>query len=133
MRRLMAILGVGLALICAATAAAQIPPARGPAERQALVDLAYVLGQSHALRQACAGVRDQHWRQRMETLVATEQPDPAFSRRLAESFNTGFAATLSAYPRCGARSRRAEAAAAARGEALATSLTAPVAEDDPTR
>jgi uncharacterized protein (TIGR02301 family) len=133
MRRLTAILGAGLVLVCAASVAAQTPAARGPTERQALVDLAYVLGQSHALRQACTGVRDQHWRQRMETLVSTEQPDPALSRRLAESFNTGFATTQSAYPRCSARSRRAEAAAAARGEALATSLTAPVAEDDPTR
>lgn len=134
MRRRLVLVVAGLALAWAGSAGAQAPAqGRSPAERQSLIDLAYVLGQSHALRQACAGQRDQYWRARMEKLVSTEQPDPAFSRRLAEAFNTGFAAARTAYPRCGPGSRRAEAAAAARGEALATGLTAPVAEDDPTR
>jgi uncharacterized protein (TIGR02301 family) len=106
---------------------------RSPTDRQTLIDLAYVLGQSHALRQACAGGRDQYWRDRMSRLVATEQPDPDFDRRLKESFNTGFAATQAGFPRCAARTRREEAEAAARGRALAATLTGTVADDDPSR
>lgn len=107
--------------------------ARSPAERQTLTDLAYVLGESHALRQACAGPTDQYWRSRMTALLKTEAPDPALDRQLKVAFNTGFAAAQAAYPRCTRAVARQEAAAAARGSDLATSLTAPVAEDDPSR
>jgi uncharacterized protein (TIGR02301 family) len=55
-----------------------------------------VLGQSHALRQACAGASDQYWRGRMSDLVATEHPDPAFERQLKVAFNNGFATTEAA-------------------------------------
>jgi uncharacterized protein (TIGR02301 family) len=130
MRRAITFFGAALALAWPAGAMAQ---ARAPAERQTLIDLAYVLGRSHALRQACAGARDQHWRQRMTALVATEAPDPAFDRQLKVSFNNGYAAAQAAYPRCGPAVRREEAAAAARGRDLASSLTGPVADDDPTR
>jgi uncharacterized protein (TIGR02301 family) len=130
MRRLIAILASGLALVAATGVLAQ---PRTPAERQTLTDLAYVLGQSHALRQACAGPADQFWRQRMSALVTTEAPDPVFDRQLRTGFNTGFAAAQSAFPRCSPEVRRREAAAAARGRALAASLTGPVAVDDPTR
>jgi len=109
------------------------PQPRTPAERQTLTDLAYVLGQSHALRQACAGQADQFWRARMRALVAAEAPDPVFEGQLKGAFNTGFAATQAATPRCAPDVRRREAAAAARGRALASSLTGPVAVDDPSR
>ena len=64
---------------------------RSPVLRQTLVDLAYVLGESHALRQACSGPADQHWRVRMIAMVDAEQPEAALDRRLRESFNTGYA------------------------------------------
>jgi uncharacterized protein (TIGR02301 family) len=110
-----------IAAVCAAlalTAPALAQEPRSPEQRQALVDLAYVLGQSHALRQVCAGPGDQFWRGRMERLIAAEAPDPAFDRRLKESFNTGFAAAQSAFPECGPDSRREAAHVAARGRAL---------------
>lgn len=130
MRLFIAILAMMVALD-AALAAAAAP--RTPAEREALTDLAYVLGQSHALRQACAGPSDQHWRERMRALVAIEAPDPAFDAQLKGAFNTGFAAAQAAAPRCTPAVRRRDAAAATRGRALAASLTAVVAVDDPSR
>ena len=130
MRRLISLLSAGLIWSHAAGALAA---ARGPAERQSLIDLAYVLGESHALRQACAGPSDQFWRGRMSALIQAETPEPAFDGQLKGAFNTGFATTQAAYPRCSREVRRREAAAAARGRALAASLTGPVAVDDPSR
>ena len=88
---------------------------RSPAMRQKLVDLAYVLGESHALRQACTGLEDQYWRTRMMNLVSNEKPDEALDRRLKESFNTGFASRQSEFQACTPASRRAEMAAANHG------------------
>ena len=95
---------------------------RNPAQRQTLTELAYVLGQSHALRQVCMGPEDQFWRERMSKLVQTEAPDPQFDTRLRESFNSGFTAAQTQYPSCGPDSRAAETRAAARGRALAGAL-----------
>ncbi len=97
-------------------------PARAADRETTLNDLAYVLGQSHALRQACQGQTDQFWRERMYHLIQTEQPDQGFERRLKDSFNTGYAAAQSTYPSCTPQSRRAEAKAAERGRALVEGL-----------
>ncbi|MES2341945.1 MAG: TIGR02301 family protein [Pseudomonadota bacterium] len=109
MRRLM------LPLALAALAFPALAQDRSPALRQSLVDLAYVLGESHALRQACAGVEDQYWRTRMINMVDAEKPDESLDRRLKESFNTGFASRQSEFQACTPASRRAEMAAASHG------------------
>ncbi|MBI1686154.1 TIGR02301 family protein [Caulobacter hibisci] len=96
---------------------------RGPAERQRLLDLAYAIGQSHALRQACEGIGDQFWRARMVRLTEVEQADQAFDGQLRDRFNGGYAAAQAAYPECGPESRRAERQAAQRGRALAIKLS----------
>jgi uncharacterized protein (TIGR02301 family) len=106
---------------------------RTPTQRQALVELAYVLGQSHALRQACMGAEDQYWRERMTRLVATESPDTAFDTRLRDSFNAGFSTSQSQFPACGPESRAEEARAAAHGKALASTLAREMAGDQPLR
>ncbi|MDR3507852.1 MAG: TIGR02301 family protein [Caulobacteraceae bacterium] len=98
---------------------------RSPAQRQTLTDLAYVLGQSHALRQACAGQTDQFWRDRMFKLLQTEAPDPAFDRRLKQAFNTGYAGAQAAFPACDAQTRREEERTAAHGRTLVESLAQP--------
>jgi uncharacterized protein (TIGR02301 family) len=116
MRCLLAILIV-LALPLAAAA-----QERTPAQRQTLLDLAYVVGESHALRQACAGAGDQFWRTRMLDLQRLEQADDGLVRRLRSAFNTGFSTAQSTFAACGYESRAAEAAAAARGRALAEAL-----------
>ncbi len=111
------------ALLLAAPALAQERP---PAERQALVDLAYAIGESHGLRQTCNGDGDQHWRDRMAELINTEAPDAAFEARLKQAFNSGFAARQSQFPSCGPDSRKAELAVARKGEGLSKRLAASV-------
>jgi uncharacterized protein (TIGR02301 family) len=103
---------------------------RTPAERQTLIDLSYVLGESHALRQVCTGVGDQYWRGRMSELVMVEAPDAAFEHRMKDAFNAGYLARQAAFPTCTPRVRREVTATAARGAALATMLTSPAADDD---
>jgi uncharacterized protein (TIGR02301 family) len=109
MRRLM------LTFALAAVAFPVLAQDRSPALRQNLVDLAYVLGESHALRQACSGLDDQYWRTRMMRLVSAEKPDTALDARLKESFNTGFASRQTEFQACSPASRRAELAAANHG------------------
>jgi uncharacterized protein (TIGR02301 family) len=112
-----------LALAVTALAMPAFAQDRTPAVRQSLVDLAYVLGEAHALRQACLGEDDQYWRTRMIRMVDTEQPDAALDRRLKESFNTGFASRQGEFPTCTGATHRAEIATAARGQSLATQLS----------
>ncbi|HZC17425.1 MAG TPA: TIGR02301 family protein [Caulobacteraceae bacterium] len=132
MRKALKLFALGGVLLAAAAAAwAQ---ERSPADRQTLVELAYALGQSHALRQVCSGANDYYWRRRMQQLVAAEQPDGPFNRRLADSFNDGFIASRQAFPVCNAASRAEAEAIAAKGGELAQDLNSgAVAEDGPTR
>lgn len=104
----------------AGSAVAQERPA---AEQQTLVDLAYALGESHALRQVCAGDGDQYWRDRMMRLSDTEAGDEAFSSRLTQAFNGGFAQRRNQFQGCGDASRRAEQAVARKGQSLARRLS----------
>jgi uncharacterized protein (TIGR02301 family) len=120
---------IAAALFFALTTTPALAQDRTPTQRQTLTDLAYVLGQSHALRQACQGQNDQFWRGRMLKMVEAEAPDPAFNTRLNNAFNAGFSSAQAQYPACGPDSRRAEAAAAAHGQALASSLAKPVADN----
>jgi uncharacterized protein (TIGR02301 family) len=106
-------------LVTAAPAAAQQPQDRGAA----LVALAEVLGQSHALRQACAGPSDQYWRARMMRLMDVEQPDERLGARLTDAFNSGYASRRALFRACTPAARRAEAAAAARGRVLTGDLS----------
>lgn len=117
-----------LALILApALALSSLSPAlaqdRQPAERQRLLDLAYAIGQSHALRQTCEGPGDQFWRARMVRLTEVEEADRAFDGQLRDRFNGGFAAAQASHPECSPESRRAERQAALRGRALAAKLS----------
>jgi len=97
---------------------------RSPQAREALVQLAYDLGEAHALHRLCAGPTDATWYTRMLQLQAQEAADEAFRRRLVESFNAGFGAGSSEFPACTPQSRAAERAVAARGAALAQQLAA---------
>jgi len=96
---------------------------RPPPERQTLLDLAYTLGESHALRQVCGGEGDQFWRDRMVRMTDAEAADAAFDGRMKQAFNTGFATRQTEFPSCGPASRRAELASAAKGQALASQLS----------
>lgn len=91
--------------------------------REALVQLARVLGESHVLRQACEGTDDQFWRSRMNRLVETEQAEPVLEREMKDSFNAGFAEARRLYSGCGEGTRRAERLAAVRGHEIALGLS----------
>ena len=114
--------GLVLALAVAGSALAQD---RTPAQRQTLSELAYALGQSHALRQVCVGAADQYWRERMGQLLQTETPDEAFERSLREAFNTGYAADQAQFSACDARSQSEAAQVARRGASLAEAAGKP--------
>jgi uncharacterized protein (TIGR02301 family) len=111
-------LTVGLSLLIAVPADAQ---ARGPEAHKQLLELAGVLGQAHALRQACAP-DDQTWRSRMQRMIEVEAPDQTFEAELTTRFNQGFMARKADFPHCDPRAAREEAKVAARGEALAKAL-----------
>jgi len=116
-----------VALLIAAFAVAGAAPVlaqeREPAERQRLLDLAYTLGESHALRQTCEGTSDQYWRSRMVRLTEVEQAEQGFDAQLRERFNVGFAARQGEFPLCDASSRKAEQQSARKGQALALKLS----------
>lgn len=114
--------GAWLALALAAGLAAAPPAPRTPDERQTLADLAYVLGEAHALRRLCLGTGDGVWYERMQRLLAVEAPEPNFRAKLAASFNAGYLAAQAAHSACDAVSKDAERQAAARGGALARLL-----------
>jgi uncharacterized protein (TIGR02301 family) len=95
---------------------------RDPAERQKLLDLAFTIGESHALRQVCEGAGDQYWRSRMVRLTEVEKADQAFDAQLRDRFNTGFAARQGQFTQCDDASRQAEQQAARKGQALAAKL-----------
>lgn len=96
---------------------------RGPAERQKLLDLAFTIGESHALRQLCRGADDQYWRSRMVRLTEVEKADQAFDAQLRDKFNTGFAARQGQFTQCDDASRQAEQQVARKGQALSAKLS----------
>jgi uncharacterized protein (TIGR02301 family) len=127
------VVGLSVLLLAAAFGSVALAQERSPAERQTLVALAYLIGESHALRQTCTGKADQYWRTRMQQLVAAEQPDAPFSRRLTDSFNDGFVAGRQGFPSCDAHARQEAARVAAKGRELSVTLTGSVADDAATR
>ena len=111
----------------AQTPAATPPPTAPSApQRQMVVDLAYVLGEAHALHRVCAGAQDNTWRGRMGRLLKAEAPDAAYRQRLMESFNAGFVAEKAEFPTCTLKSSDAEKTVAARGRDLSRRLAAGV-------
>jgi uncharacterized protein (TIGR02301 family) len=110
-----------LAALLVVLPTAALAQERDPAARQAVVDLAYVLGQAHALTQLC-DPGDQHWRSHMLAMVETEGDDHAFAERLRGQFNTGYLSGQQQFTSCSPESRRAQSQVAARGAAIAKRL-----------
>ena len=117
--------------VCLAALVATDARARDGRQQQVLVELAGVLGESHALRQACAGADDQFWRARMLRLLEIEQAPAGFEGELKAAFNDGFMARRRDFPACTPLARQAEAAAAARGRSLAGRLSQSVVGSAP--
>ena len=87
-----------------------------------MVQLAYSLGEAHALHRLCAGPGDATWYVRMQHLESEEAADDSARAQLVESFNAGFTARQGQFVSCSRRSRAAERAVAQRGAALARRL-----------
>lgn len=114
--------GIVLTLAAALAAAPSLAQDRSPAARETLTDLAYVMGEAHALAYACKP-GDQYWRARMSRLIELEKPDLAFKARLAERFNVGFSAMEGQFPTCSAAARAQAAKVAQRGRELSLELS----------
>ena len=98
---------------------------RVPAQRQALVDLARILGESHAIRQACEGPQDQYWRTRMQQLLTVEAADQGLKTRISMAFNAGYGSGKALYASC-TDAARAEARRIARtAQGLSETLARP--------
>jgi uncharacterized protein (TIGR02301 family) len=95
---------------------------RPPEQRQVLIDLAYRIGESHALRRICKGEGDGYWFDRMQRLLKLEQPDANFSKQLVDRFNSGFVSRQAEFTECSAQSRAAAREADLLGEGLARKL-----------
>lgn len=112
-----------LVLVLSALALPALAQERTIEMREALVQLARVLGESHALRQTCEGTDDQFWRSRMNRLAETEQAEPVLEREMKDAFNAGFAGARRLYSDCSEPARRAERLAAERGHEIALGLS----------
>jgi uncharacterized protein (TIGR02301 family) len=97
-----------------------------PAERQAAADLAYALGEMHALSLTCVGEGDQTWRERMNRLLQYEAPAPGADdpdrRSLVERFNAGFSVRKAEFPACTPEAEADRQATARRGLSLSRRL-----------
>ena len=114
-----------LALLGSACPAAALAQQRTSAARLALVELAGVLGESHAIRQACEGRGDQFWRGRMQQLLEQEAAEAGLKTPLSVAFNNGYHAGQGRYRKCSAAARARARSIAASGKALSERLEAP--------
>jgi uncharacterized protein (TIGR02301 family) len=105
------------ALLCAGPAMA--------ARSDDLAGLAHALGQSQAIREACDGAGDQHWRSKYMRLMDLEKSDEAGVARVKAAFGAGYAQAKADYADCSPEARAALAAAAGQGRALAEGLAGP--------
>lgn len=87
-------------LLCLALVAAASPSsAVEPLYEAKLLRLAEVLGSIHSLRNLC-GERSSEWRDRMDSILTAENPDPARKARLIASFNRGYRTFSESYTSC---------------------------------
>ena len=80
------------------------PPVLGPAEpppydRQ-LLRLAEILGSVHYLRELCKSGEGSTWRDQMQALLDSEQPDFDRRARMVDRFNRGYDSYRAVYRSC---------------------------------
>jgi uncharacterized protein (TIGR02301 family) len=107
-------------------AALALALAAARADPQAASDLAYALGEMHALTQICVGESDQSWRERMNRMLPLETPTASMTdpvrTALIERFNAGFALKRATHPACTPEAEADRQAAARRGLTLSRRL-----------
>jgi len=88
-----------------------------------LARLAELLGSLHYLRNLC-GEKGTTWREQMEQLIATEDPDPNRRAMLTASFNRGYRSFDSVYTTCTASAVEAIERYMLEGETLSKQIVA---------
>jgi uncharacterized protein (TIGR02301 family) len=115
---------VYLAMAVAAAPLAAAPAAAASAEapfEQPLMRLAEVLGSLHYLRNLCGETGNQ-WRNEMEQLLASENPQAERRARFVASFNRGYRSFDGVYVSCTASATEAISRYMKEGEALSRDI-----------
>jgi len=80
---------------------AQVTPAPAPPPYdEQLFRLSEILGSVHYLRQVCGTNEGTLWRDQMQALIESEQPDTQRKARMVDRFNRGYEAYQSVYRSC---------------------------------
>jgi uncharacterized protein (TIGR02301 family) len=112
----------------AATKAPVAPPAPPAAEappyEAELLRLSEILGAMHYLRQLCGANEGNQWRDEMEKLLDTEQPDDARRARMIDRFNRGYDSYKSVYLACTPAATEASDRYLDEGAKIAAEITA---------
>ena len=91
--------GAALMLVLAGPGVARAAPGDPPYEEQYL-RLAEILGGLHHLRPLCGAGEPQVWRDKMNALIAAEEPSPERRKRLIERFNRSYRSFAEVYRSC---------------------------------
>jgi uncharacterized protein (TIGR02301 family) len=114
----------------AATAAQKVPPPPAPAVAPAppyeadLLRLSEILGAMHYLRGLCGAAEGNQWRDQMEKLLDTEQPDDVRRARMVDRFNRGYDSYKSVYLSCTPAATEASDRYLDEGAKIAAEITA---------
>jgi uncharacterized protein (TIGR02301 family) len=92
-----------------------------------LIGLSRIFGELHHIRRMCDPDREGDvWRNRMKRLIDLEQPSFDLRELMVGAFNDGYTAAQDRFSYCDNDSEDYAAARASVGEALVSSLTAPL-------
>jgi uncharacterized protein (TIGR02301 family) len=109
-------------------APAPAPPTGGvpsaPPYEDQLLRLAEILGAIHYLRPLCQSGEGNQWRDQMDALLNSEQPDEARRRRMVDRFNRGYESFRSVYRECTAAAAMASNRYLQEGVKIAADITA---------
>ena len=114
----------------AASAAQKVPPPPAPVAIPAppyeddLLRLSEILGAMHYLRELCGAQEGDQWREQMEKLLDTEQPDDAARARMVDRFNRGYDSYKSVYLSCTPAASEASDRYLDEGAKIAAEMTA---------
>jgi uncharacterized protein (TIGR02301 family) len=100
------------------------PIAEAPPYEDELLRLSEILGAMHYLRQLCGANEGNQWRDEMEKLLDTEQPDDARRARMIDRFNRGYDSYKSVYLSCTPAATEASDRYLDEGAKIAAEITA---------
>ena len=115
------------AMLIASGAPGHAQVSSAPPYDEGLLRLAEVLGSVHYLRNLC-GEESNQWRERMQRLLAIENPEPLRRSRLIASFNRGYRAFDSVYVSCTPQALEAIQRYMKEGEEISREITSRYAE-----